>query len=435
MHAEIPMVLTVLAALFLLSRPQFPQFALAFAGFDDPHHQPDKPERKAWEDLLLFKKGSSSAPKPDANIGKAALKEAELGEEWLKFAREQYGVANDRQAEQDKIANEVTQQQLTNSRTAQQWATEDRARYKDTFQPLQDDFINTAKSWDSKERQDKLAAEAKADVINNAAQQRQSTERNMASMGVNPTSGRFAGVERSADVATALAGAGAENTSRNNVRKEGVAMKADAVNMGNGLAVNPANSLGLSTSGSSAAMGTTSGNNAQAAGNAQIMGSGYQAAMSGYGNQASILNQQYSNQLSAWQSQQQANASASAGLFGGLGNLAGMGLMAWSSKELKEDKRPVEGALDAVNSMPVEQWKYKEGVADEGEHIGPYAEDFAAATGKGDGKAINLMDSVGLTMKAVQELSSKVDKIADAKGVGMARRTRPKARVQQKEAA
>lgn len=434
MHNEIPMVLTVLVALFLFTRPQLPQFALAFAGFDNLH-QPDKPERKAWEDLLLFKKGSSKAPKPDPQIGAAALKEAQLGEEWLKFAREQYGVANERQEEQDKIANEVSKQQLDNSRTAQQWAAEDRSRYKNTFQPLQDDFINTAKNWDSRERQDKLAAEAKADVLNNAAQTRASGARNMAAMGVNPNSGRYAGVDRTADVATSLAAAGAENTSRNTVRNQATAMKADAVNMGNGLAVNPANSLGMSTSGSAAAMGTVSGNNAQAAGNAQIMGSGYQAAMSGYGNQASILNQQYSNQLSAWQTQQQMKSQSSSSLFGGLGNLAGMGLMAWSSKELKEDKRPAEGALDALNSMPVEHWKYKEGVADEGEHIGPYAEDFAAATGKGDGTKINLMDSVGLTMKAVQELSGQVEQIAKAAGVGMAKRTKPKATTKTKEAA
>lgn len=64
--------------------------------------------------------------------------------------------------------------------------------------------------------------------------------------------------------------------------------------------------------------------------------------------------------------------------------------------------------------MPVEEWTYKQGVADEGRHIGPYAEDFQAATGKGDGKTINLMDAVGVNMKATQELSQKVEQVADA---------------------
>lgn len=65
--------------------------------------------------------------------------------------------------------------------------------------------------------------------------------------------------------------------------------------------------------------------------------------------------------------------------------------------------------------MPVEQWKYKDGMGDGGEHIGPYAEDFQAATGKGDGATIPVVDAIGVTMKAVQELNQKVDKIAGKK--------------------
>lgn len=407
-------LLFTMAALALLTFG--PQLAFEVADFISDQVKP-KPERKAWEDLLMFKKGSSKAPAPDPNIGIAALKEAQLGEEWLSIAKEQFATANKRQAEQDKLANQVTQQQLDSSKQAQQWATEDRERYKSVFQPMQDEFIETAKNWDSAERQDKLAAEAKADVLSNAAQQRQATQRAQAGMGVNPTSGRYAGVDRAAEQATALSAAGAQNMSRNQVRKEGVAMRADAVNMGNGLAVNPATSLGLGVSSGSAAMGTTSGNNAQAAGNSAILQNGYNSAMNGYANQASILNQQYGNQLNAWNAQQQANASATGGLFSGLGSLAGMGMMAFSSKELKEDKEPVEGALDAIESMPVESWKYKEGVSDEGYHVGPYAEDFQKATGLGDGKTINLVDGMGLTMKAVQELSAKVDKLAGGRSI------------------
>lgn len=196
-----------------------------------------------------------------------------------------------------------------------------------------------------------------------------------------------------------------------------MSLQGDAINLGSGLGVNPATSLGLSSSTGSAAFGTTAANNAQSAGNANIMGAGYQGAMSGYNQQASILNTQFQNQLAA----QQANNQSSSSLWGGLGSLAGMGMMAFSSKELKEDKTPIEdgAALEAINSMPVEEWKYKEGVADEGQHIGPYAEDFQRATGKGNGKMINLVDGMGLTMKAVQDLSKKVDKLANSRGLGL----------------
>ena len=161
--------------------------------------------------------------------------------------------------------------------------------------------------------------------MNNASLARQASERNMASMGVDPTSGRYAGVQRSGEVATGLAAAGAQNTARNTVRKEGVAMRGEAINLGSGLGVNPATSLGLSSSAGSAAYGTTASNNAQAAGNAAIMGQGYQGAMSGYNSQANILNQQYGNQLQAWQANQQASGQ----LWSGIGSVAGMGLMAF----------------------------------------------------------------------------------------------------------
>lgn len=358
-------------------------------------------------------KSGGSAPSPDPAIGQAALMQAQLGQQWMSFAQEQFKVANARQAKQDIIANQVTQQQLDASKQSQKWATEDRKRYQDVFQPLQDEFIETASNWDSKERQESVAAEAKADVINSATQQRQATQRNMASMGVDPTSGRFAGVDRAAEVDTALAAAGAQNNARSTVRNQAVAMKGDAVNMGNGLAVNPATSLGLSTGAGSAAMQTTAGNNAQAAGNANIMGQGFSGAMSGYGNQANILNAQYGNQLNAWQANQQANNS----MWSGIGSIAGMGLMAFSSKDYKEKKKPAKGSLDAVRRMPVGEWKYKDGIADGDHHVGPYAEDFQAATGKGDGKTINLMDAVGVTMGAVQELAKQVDKMSGGKGL------------------
>lgn len=332
MNIEYLMLFVWLAIAYFIVRnfrPPF-EFAYTYAGLDHfGDVDVDEHERPTWHDIAMFKKGGGSAPAPDPAIGQAALKNAELGEDWLVFAREQFDVANKRQVEQDKLANEVTQNQLDASKQAQGWATKDRERWESTFKPLQDEFINTAKNWDSAGRQSERAAEAKADVINNATQARQAAERNMASMGIKPTSGLYAGIDRAGSQATALAAAGAENTSRNAVRKEGVAMRADAINLGNGLAVNPATSLGLSSSTGSAAMGTTAGNNAQAAGLSSIMGQGYQGAMSGYGNQANILNQQYGNQINAWQAQQQASATATGGLWSGIGSAAGMGLMAF----------------------------------------------------------------------------------------------------------
>lgn len=348
-----------------------------------------------------------SAPKADPAIGQAALTQAKLGADYLAFAREQFAAENVRADEMSALARDVATDQIAASKTAQQWATEDRARFKSVFQPMQDELIETANNWDSKERQDSVAAEARADVLNSADMQAASRARSMASMGISPASGRYAGIERSADTATALAAAGAENKARSTVRKEAIALKGDAVNMGAGLASSAGASLGLGVNAGSASIGTTAAGNAGYAQAMGIMRDGTGMAMNGYSSQASILNSLYGNQLAGWQAKQQATS----GLLGGVGSIVGAAAM-FSSKDYKKDKRAAKGVLDAVKKMPVEEWTYKPGIADGGKHIGPYAEDFHKATGKGDGKVIPFVDAIGISLGAIQELDAKVDKIA-----------------------
>ena len=354
-------------------------------------------------------KGGGSSSAPDPNIGVAALKQAETGQEWLNFAKEQFAVGNERQAELDKLNSSVIEQQLKTQEQQAGWATKDRERYESVFQPLQDEFIETAKNYDSQERQDQVAAEARADVLRSSAQQREASQRQMAGMGVNPNSGRFQGIERAQDFSTALASAGAQNNARTALRDKAIALRADAVNMGNGLPAQSATAAGMGLNAGNSAVGNAGAAENNWRGNVGIVGQGFSGAMQGYGGMANTLQQQYNSQLSAWSAQQQANAASAAGLFSAVGT--GIGL-AFSSKKLKEDRKPAKDGLKAVNSMPIEDYRYKKGVADEGEHVGPMAEDFKKATGKGDGKTIALQDAIGVTMKAVQELDDKVEKIA-----------------------
>lgn len=192
--------------------------------------------------------GGGKAPKPDPNIGIAAMKSAETGEKWLEVAKEQFGVANERQDKLDALTSQVTNEQLTSMKQANEWASQDRERYIGTFRPMEDEFIETANNWDSPERRAQVASEAKADVQNAATTARQSRERQMTGMGVNPASGRFAGIEASADTATALASAGAQNAARKQVEAQGIARKSDAINMGRGLPSQATQALGLSLS-------------------------------------------------------------------------------------------------------------------------------------------------------------------------------------------
>lgn len=300
------------------------------------------------------------APKPDANMGIAALKSASTGEAMLKWMQGQAEVTN-------------------------KWAADDRSRFQSTFIPLQDKFIADAQGYDTPQRRQAEADAAGADVMLQGRIAADGRKRQAMAMGVNPASGRFINAEAKAGTDLALASAGAGNLARRNVENTGRGLVANAINLGQGLAVNPGTSMGLSNGAAQA---------------------GFGGAMQGYGQQANILGQQYDQQMQAWQAKQ--------GMLGSLGGAIGSiaGLAFGSSKEIKHDKKPATGNLEAVQAMPVEQWTYNPGEGDGGTHVGPYAEDFAATTGKGDGKSINVIDAIGVTMGAVKELAAKVDKLA-----------------------
>jgi len=363
-------------------------------------------------------KGSSSAPAPDPQIGAAALKQAETGEAWLSFAKDAFAISQDRQKELDDLTNQVTQQQLGLATDQANWAREDRNRYNSVYKPIEDDFIEEATNYATEERQSEAAAEARADVQTAAANNRAATERANASMGVTPGSGRFTGVQAASDLGTTLAEAGAANTSRQAVRDKGLALKADVVNLGKGLPAQAAAGAGGSVAASGTALGGAQGTNSQALAASTIMNAGYGGAMQGYAGQASTLNQQYGLQLEGWKAQQELKAKNASGIGSFLGGIGG--LIFKSDEEAKENKEPIDDgtALEALREMPVEAWDYKQGVSDEGRHIGTYAQDFTEQTGLGDGKNIAAQDAIGITMKAVQDLDKKLDATIEAIGLG-----------------
>lgn len=362
-------------------------------------------------------KGGSSAPAPDPQIGQAALMQAKTGEQWLAFAKDAFAVSTERQAELDALTKQVTDLQLGLANDQLETSRQDRQRYEEKFRPIEDEFVEEATNYGSEERQASAAAEAKADVQTAASQAKSQAQREASAMGLNPNSGRFASLDRATEMGTALATAGAQNAARQQVRDKGLALKADVVNLGRGLPTMSAQAASLGLSAGSSAIGLNQGTNAQYLASTDIMGSGFKGQMGGYAGQAATLNQQYSSQIDAWKAEQQIKSANAAGIGEAIGGIAGL---FFSDEDLKTDKTelPEGTALNAVMEMPVEEWTYKPGVADEGRHIGPYAQDFVEATGKGDGRTIAAQDAIGVTMAAVQDLNAKVDRIAGAIGLG-----------------
>lgn len=365
-------------------------------------------------------KESGDAPTPDPNIKKAANAQAATGNAWLNFANDAYATAQERQTGIDATAGTVSSAALGAQDTALTNAATDRARYENTFVPLQDQIISDAKNYDTPEAQAAAAAAAGADTQSAIAGQQAATERQQASMGVNPNSGRFQGIQRAQGLNSALAVAGAKNDARETTRNTGFAMRMGAAGLGANLPQQSMAGTQLGLGAGQAATSALTQANQQFLTSTAIPMQGYSGQMQGYAGQAATLGNLYNSQVSAYNAQQQADAAATSGLFEGLGMLGGAALTKYSSKEVKEDKQEIpEGkAILAIEAMPVEKWRYMPGIEDGGEHIGPYAEDMQRVTGLGDGKTIQIQDVLGLTMRGLQDVNRKVDRLAEQLGIG-----------------
>jgi hypothetical protein len=354
--------------------------------------------------------GSSAPPAPDPKIGQAALKQAELGQQYLDFSKEQFKVSQGMQAEYNSMVKEATGFFMSQAKA-------DRDRWESVFKPLEDQFVQEAKDVDSPERLDQAAATARADVQSASAAQRGASERQMASMGVSPDSGRFAGADRALGLGTALGSVDAQNRARDTLRAKGTAMRADAINLGKGLPASAASLVG-------AGLGAAGQPLAQLNASQGIMQPGYGAAIQGAAGMGNTLNNLYANQLKGYEVQSKIDAANAAGMGDFAGKVVGAGITYFSTKKAKTDLKPVaEGSsLKAVEAMPVETYDYKPeavamGLGEEGRHVGPMAEDFAKSTGKGDGTRIAVQDAIGIALGAVKDLSAKVDRITQAIGL------------------
>jgi hypothetical protein len=108
-------------------------------------------------------------------------------------------------------------------------------QYKETYLPKEQQFATEAFNYDTPGKRDQQAAFANADVSSSFANQREQSARQMASMGIDPSSGAWANQDTKMRMAQAAAGAGAQNAARINVENMGFARKQDAISIGKGM--------------------------------------------------------------------------------------------------------------------------------------------------------------------------------------------------------
>jgi hypothetical protein len=205
--------------------------------------------------------GKGSAPAaPDyssiASSNEAAARvSAEVAREQLAFQKDVYGKSLGQQDRLEKLATDVANQQMQIADANQQQAEKQWNYYEGTFQPVEKKMVDEAMNYDSKARQEQQAGQATADVRSQMANANAQQNRAMLGMGVNPNSGRFAGLSKSQAVQAGASTAGAATGARNAVVDKGIGLRAGAASFGRNMTNTAAQAYGLATQAGSSAVG------------------------------------------------------------------------------------------------------------------------------------------------------------------------------------
>lgn len=366
-----------------------------FAFCGDPCSEPEAPDYS----------GIASANEKSAQLAK------EAADNQLAFSKEQYEFLKPYIQKQLQTGQDVATQQQADSAKASSRADQQWSQYQTTFQPIEEKMAQEAMDYGNAADQERAAGQAATDVTQQFQSQRAAAQRQLTSMGVKPNAGNFMAAEREMDASEAAARAAAMTGTRQAVKDKGVSLRAGAAAFGRNQTNTAGQQVGLSTgSGSAATQSAGAGVGSTMAAGSQVAG-GYGAQI-GAANSAmqanlglgGLMNSAYGNQAQMYGSQ-----------MAGMGQLAGMaGAMMMSSKGFKEDGAPVDSseAVEAFKNLDVDSWKYKDGIADGGRHVGPYAEDVQRELGDEvapGGKQIDVISMSGAQTAAIKGLAEKLD--------------------------
>jgi hypothetical protein len=293
--------------------------------------------------------GKNNVAAPDYGPLAQASKEsakimAGLGRDQLNFAREQYESVKPLM---DRIANA----QIAAQAEQMNMAREAFDYQQEVFRPLERSIVADAENFNTAEYREQLASQAAADAGLAFAQTQKANQRAMASMGVNPNSGRFQGLASQSNLGLAAQRAGAMNATRRQAEQMGYARKLDAAGLGRGLS-----GASLGAYGGATAAGSAAGASAQSAGAAYMAGMGQGASTigSGLNMQMSGLSNILNNQTTAYIN---SNDSFLGDLGGFLGGAASVYKAFGSDRRIKENIEEV--GVDQRTALTLYEFNYK----------------------------------------------------------------------------
>jgi len=289
--------------------------------------------------------GKSSAPAPDYRpVAEASRESAQimagLGREQLGFARQQY-------AEISPFLRQIAERQMA-AQDEQMRQAQEYYRYQtETFRPVERGLVAEAQKFNTEEYRNQLAQQAAADAGRAFGLTQQASQRASAAMGVNPASGRFAGMQQQANTQLAAQRAGAMTGTRQQAQQLGFARRLDAAGLGRNLPGASAAAYGGAT-----AAGTAAGGSFMAPGTqfANIFGSG--ANILGQGQQ---IQMQGLNQILGTQGQIYAADLSKPDPFG---SIIGAGLGAFVKSDIRLKENIEEVGVDPRTNLNLYHFNY-----------------------------------------------------------------------------
>ena len=154
------------------------------------------------------------------------------------------------------LGDQVTQQALDTSRMASDWAKSDRGFWEGTYKPAMQQQMDFAREYTTPGRMaaNRAGAMSGVSVAHDAAADM--AKRNLSSFGIDPSSGRYAGLDAGLAAKRAAAGAAAGTKSDRDTEMLGQEYLDRAIRTGATLPGQAANEAGLSLAGGTAAANT-----------------------------------------------------------------------------------------------------------------------------------------------------------------------------------
>ena len=249
-------------------------------------------------------------------MSEASIEVAEMAQQ---TAREQLAWSREQDVMNRATLDEVLSVQLPAMRDQFENARADRSRWEDVFRPMEDEFAQYAKDFDTPERREAERTKAISDVSTQFDASRRNALQRLEGYGVDPSQTRNSAMDIGVRTAQAAAQAGAGSASDKYVEQHGEQLRGQAIQLGRGVVGGVggqyAGAVGAGQAGVGGANQTTAtSSNAINA----TQGWGNQA-LSGYGQGSNIMNQGYQNEMAGYNAQ---NAQT-AGMLQGIGSIAG----------------------------------------------------------------------------------------------------------------